>query len=119
MGRAGFVFSRPVLVIAIFVCLLALINGWKVSRAGGEIDFVEVTAGATGLGNCNFLMLVVFGVAISGRYLLPTFVCGFVIVLRRLVGGVRPIQLTKTSAVSHQPTCVKLLSPKDAIDELA
>ncbi|MGD0418451.1 MAG: hypothetical protein ABSA68_02540 [Xanthobacteraceae bacterium] len=81
---AAFVFSRPTLVIVIFVCLLVLINGWQVSRARGEIDPVEVTAGAIGL--ANVLMLVAFGVSAEGRYLLLTFVCGFVIMLRRLIG---------------------------------
>ena len=79
---AAFVFSRPILVIAIFVCLLVLIAGWKESLARGKIDLVEVTAGAIGLG--NVLMLVAFANGVPGRYLPPTFVCGVVIVLQRL-----------------------------------
>jgi hypothetical protein len=80
---AAFVFSRPILVITIFVCVLALISAWKSNRgAGAEIDLLEMKAAGIGLG--NFLMLAAFGVASGGRYLLPTFCCGIVIILRRL-----------------------------------
>jgi hypothetical protein len=78
---AALLFSRSPLVIAVFLCLLVLISAWKVRRARGAIDSVEVAAAGIGIG--NILMLVAFGVAAQGAYLLPTFVCGFVIFLRR------------------------------------
>jgi hypothetical protein len=78
---AALVFSRSTLVIAVFLCLLVLISASKVRGARGAIDSVEVAAAGIGIG--NVLMLVAFGVAAQGAYLLPTFVCGFVIFLRR------------------------------------
>jgi hypothetical protein len=80
---AAFMISRPFLVIVIFVCLIVLIKSWKMSRARYEFDSFEMSAGAIGLG--NILMVVAFGIAADARYLLPTFICGFVIVLRKLV----------------------------------
>ena len=80
---AALVFSRPILMIAIFVCAFALISAWRSRRgAGAMIDLVEMEA--AGIGLANFLTLTALGVASEGRYLLPTFVCGIVIILRRL-----------------------------------
>jgi hypothetical protein len=80
---AAFVFSKPNLMIAIFVCAFVLINAWRSRRgAGAVIDLVEMEA--AGIGLANFLTLTALGVASEGRYLLPTFVCGIVIILRRL-----------------------------------
>src|SRR5262249_36944372 len=53
---AALVFSTPTLVIAVFLCLLVLINAWKAGRARGEIDSFAVVAGCIGFG--NVLMLV-------------------------------------------------------------
>ena len=80
---AALVFSRPILMITIFVCAFVLISAWRSRRgAGAVIDLVEM--GAAGIGLANFITLTALGVASEGRYLLPTFVCGIVIVLRRL-----------------------------------
>lgn len=79
---SAFVFSRPILVITIFVCLFVLVNDWKENISRRGVDAVEITAAAIGLG--NVLMLIAFGVGAWGRYLLPTFVCGLVIMFRRL-----------------------------------
>jgi hypothetical protein len=78
---AALLFSRSALLIAVCLCLFVLISASKVGRTRGVIDSVEVVAAGIGIG--NVLMLVAFGVAAQGAYLLPTFVCGFVIFLRR------------------------------------
>ena len=90
---AAFVFSRPILLITIFVCAFVLISAWRSRRgAGAVIDLVEMEA--AGIGLANFLTLTALGVSSEGRYLLPTFVCGIVIILRRL-------SLIRARAVQH------------------
>jgi hypothetical protein len=70
-------------MITIFVCAFVLISAWRSSRgAGAVIDLVEMAA--AGIGLANFLTLTALGVASEGRYLLPTFVGGIVIIFRRL-----------------------------------
>lgn len=70
------VFNRVLIILSPFVC--ALVLAWKIrKRAPGDV-LVAVSA-AVGLG--NFLMLVFFGVASDGRYMLPTVVSAFVCAL--------------------------------------
>ena len=74
------VFSRPVLLLAVFGCVALLIDAWRQRRRSASPDVVAVAAAGMGLG--NILMLMAFGVADEGRYLLPTLMCGLVGILR-------------------------------------
>lgn len=75
---ADLVFSRLALFLALLACAGTLLLAWYYRRIGE--DTVAVASAAIGVG--NVLMLIPFGVAIDGRYLLPTTVCGAVAVLR-------------------------------------
>ena len=77
---ATLVFSKYVFLVSLFGCMLGFVRAWKAGR--DQVDFVEVLAGGIGIG--NILMLIMFGAGADARYLLPTYVCGLVVILRRL-----------------------------------
>jgi len=79
------VFSRLAFFLWLLACVGLLSYTWRCRHAGSRIDTVVLIAAAIGVG--NILMLIPFGVAADGRYLLPTVVCGMVGVLRLTAVG--------------------------------
>jgi hypothetical protein len=76
-------FSSPVVIAALLSGLGALICSWhRMFSRSAKPDMVAVVSSAIGIG--NLLMLVPFGVADAGRYLLPSFICGIVEIFRTL-----------------------------------
>jgi hypothetical protein len=76
-------FSPPFVIGALLSCVVTLIWSWyKLFTNDAEIDMVLVVSSAIGMG--NLIMLLMFGVADAGRYLLPSIICGEVSLLRIL-----------------------------------
>jgi hypothetical protein len=93
-GRvAAVVVSHRTVALAILICIATLLLAWRDQRTKKGFDMVVVVSSALGAG--NFVMLMLFGIATDGRYLLVTFVCGVISLLRMLnVSIVRKDELT-------------------------
>jgi hypothetical protein len=75
------VFSRLFVVGGLLANVGALIWSWREMFSNStKVDIVVVVSSAIGVG--NLVMLVPFGVADAGRYLLPSVICGIVALLR-------------------------------------
>ncbi len=70
------VFNRSLIILSPFICMFLL--AWKF-RDRTPADLLASVSAAVGVG--NFLMLVFFGVASDGRYMLPTMVSAIVCLL--------------------------------------
>lgn len=78
---AAIVFSKPAGLVEMAACFLVLWFG--IRKKGGLADTIGFAA--AGIGIANILLMVMFGVAAEGRYFLPTYICGLLI-LTRAVG---------------------------------
>jgi hypothetical protein len=75
---AAIVFSKPAGLVEMAACFLVLWFG--IRKKHGLADTVGFAA--AGIGIANILLMVMFGVAAEGRYFLPTYVCGLLILMR-------------------------------------
>ena len=86
-GRvAAAVVTNRTVALALLICIATLLLVWRDRRAKKGFDIVVVVSSA--LGASNFVMLMLFGIASDGRYLLVTFVCGAISFLRMLHPGI-------------------------------
>jgi hypothetical protein len=82
-GRvAAVVVSHRAVALALLIRIATLLLAWRDQRTKKGFDMVVVVSSALGAG--NFVMLMLFGIAIDGRYLLVTFVCGVISLLKML-----------------------------------
>jgi hypothetical protein len=75
---AALVFSRPAGLVQIAACFVAVLFG--IGKGRGAIDKAMLMAG--GIGVANILLMAALGVSALGRYLLPSYVCGFLILMK-------------------------------------
>jgi hypothetical protein len=80
--------TRIAVIVATLACIITLISNWRSGRTLHDFDLVAVISSGIGFG--NILMLLLFGIASEGRYLLPTIVCGFVSILLVLERSATP-----------------------------
>ena len=74
------IFTRTIsLATGFILCIATLLWSWRNRRLDRDIDATVILSSALGVG--NVVMLMAFGVADDGRYLVPTLVCGIVSLL--------------------------------------
>jgi hypothetical protein len=97
--------------MAFLICLAILAVNVRKHLTGGHIDPIIVIATALGIGNVGMLMF--FGVASEGRYLLPTTCCGYFALLTALRAWAAPsadqgaVQMGYNDISDPVPTGVK------------
>ena len=74
------IFTRSISLVGGFIlCMATLLWSWRNRWLGRDTDATVILSSALGVG--NVIMLMAFGVADDGRYLVPTLVCGIVSLL--------------------------------------
>jgi hypothetical protein len=94
---AALVFSPPAGLVQIGACFAAVFFG--IGRGRGAIDKTMLMAG--GIGVANIVLMAVFGVSALGRYLLPSYVCGFLILMKAVSLRARAHSAARFASQDH------------------
>jgi len=94
---AALVFSRPAGLVQIAACFVVVFFG--IGKGRGAIDKSMLMAG--GIGVANILLMAVLGVSALGRYLLPSYVCGFLILMKAISSSVRAQTAPRLASQAH------------------
>ncbi|HEY1560542.1 MAG TPA: hypothetical protein VGF71_06605, partial [Caulobacteraceae bacterium] len=96
---AAILFSRPMLLVVLAIFLTGVSKAVADWRARQQVDQTEVTALAMGI--ANLVMLAVFGVGADTRFLLPSFLCAYVVAIRRTLPKRAPLfQVASANSLS-------------------